>query len=134
MVFQSPLYRIGMFGLLHVFLYRFHKELGTRLHFSTTYHLQTNDQSERTIKTLEDILRACVIDFSGSWDPYLPLAKFSYNNNYHSSIGMLSLEILYGRKCRTPVCWGDVGHRVMERTKVVFQKTGLWKGLKWSSR
>ncbi|KAJ9552821.1 LOW QUALITY PROTEIN: hypothetical protein OSB04_016866 [Centaurea solstitialis] len=70
---------------------RFHFELGTRLHFSTAYHPQTDGRSERTIQTLEDMLRACVLDFGGSWDTYLPLAEFSYNNSYHSSIGMLGI-------------------------------------------
>ncbi|KAJ9544814.1 hypothetical protein OSB04_024521 [Centaurea solstitialis] len=77
---------------------RFHSELGTRLHFSTAYHPQTDGQSERTIQTLEDMLRACVLDFGGSWDTYLPLAEFSYNNSYHSSIGMPPFEMLYGRR------------------------------------
>ncbi|KAD5960638.1 hypothetical protein E3N88_12110 [Mikania micrantha] len=60
-------------------------------------------------QTLEDMLRACIIDFGGSWDDYLPLADFSYNNSYHSSIGMPPYEMFYGRKCQTPVCWGEVG-------------------------
>ncbi|GKF57069.1 putative reverse transcriptase domain-containing protein, partial [Tanacetum coccineum] len=62
------------------------KALGTRLNMSTAYHPQTDGKSERTIQTLEDMLRACVIDFGGSWDVHLPLAEFSYNNSYHSSI------------------------------------------------
>lgn len=74
---------------------KYHEKLGTRLLFSTTYHPQTDGHSERTIQTLEDMLRACVIDFCGSWDSYLPLAKFSYNNSYHSSIGMPPFEALY---------------------------------------
>nr|KAJ0200734.1 hypothetical protein LSAT_V11C600310350 [Lactuca sativa] len=65
---------------------RFHDEMGTRLHFSTAFHPQTDGQCERTIQTLEDMLRACVLDFGGSWDTYLPLAEFSYNNSYHASI------------------------------------------------
>ena len=101
------------------FWQKFHKELGMRFHFSTTFHPQTDGQSERTIQTLEDMLRVCVIDFGGSWDSHLPLAEFAYNNNYHSSIGAPPFELLYGWKCRTPVCWGDVGHRVMGRTEVV---------------
>ena len=68
---------------------------------------------------IEDILRACIIDFGGSWDSYLPLAEFSYNNNYHSNIGAPSYEILYGRKCRTVVFWGEVIHRVIGTTEVV---------------
>ncbi|GJU05218.1 putative reverse transcriptase domain-containing protein [Tanacetum coccineum] len=74
------------------------KALGTRLDMSTAYHPQTDGQSERTIQTLEDMLRACVIDFGGSWDVYLPLAEFSYNNSYHSSIRCAPFEALYGRK------------------------------------
>ncbi|GJW77572.1 putative reverse transcriptase domain-containing protein, partial [Tanacetum coccineum] len=71
---------------------------GTRLDMSTAYHPQTDGQSERTIKTLGDMLRACVIDFGGSWDVYLSLAEFSYNNSYHSSIRYAPFEALYGRK------------------------------------
>ena len=67
---------------------KFHEQLGTRLCLSTAYHPQTDGQSERTIQTLEDMLRACVIDFGGNWDDHLPLVEFSYNNSYHASIGM----------------------------------------------
>ncbi|KAJ9546782.1 hypothetical protein OSB04_019325 [Centaurea solstitialis] len=81
---------------------KFHEDLGTKLQLSTAFHPQTDGQSERTIKTLEDMLRACVLDFGGSWDTYLPLAEFSYNNSYHASIGMPPYEMLYGRRCRTP--------------------------------
>ena len=86
-------------------------ELGTRLKLSTAYHPQTDGQSERTIQTLEDMLRSCVIDFGGSWDSHLPLVEFAYNNSYHSSIGMAPFEALYGRKCRTPVCWLEAGEK-----------------------
>ncbi|GKF42271.1 putative reverse transcriptase domain-containing protein, partial [Tanacetum coccineum] len=72
---------------------------------STTYHPQTNGQSERTIQTLEDMLRACVIYFGNGWDRYLPLIEFSYNNSYHTSIKVAPFDALYGRKCRSPVCW-----------------------------
>ncbi|GKF59707.1 putative reverse transcriptase domain-containing protein, partial [Tanacetum coccineum] len=85
------------------------KALGTRLDMSTTYHPQTDGQSERTIQTFEDMLRACVIDFGGSWDVHLPLAEFSYNNSYHSSIRRAPFEALYGRKCRSPVLWAKIG-------------------------
>ena len=78
--------------------------LGTRLHFSTTFHPQTDGQSERTIQTLEDMLRACVMEFKGSWDTQLALMEFAYNNSYQASIEMAPSEALYGRKCRTPVC------------------------------
>ncbi|GKA74713.1 putative reverse transcriptase domain-containing protein [Tanacetum coccineum] len=73
--------------------------LGTRLDVITTYHPQTNGQSERTIQTLEDMLRACVLDFGGSWDVHHPLVEFSYNNSYHSSVRCAPFEALYGRKC-----------------------------------
>ncbi|GJW66759.1 putative reverse transcriptase domain-containing protein [Tanacetum coccineum] len=85
------------------------KALGTRLDMSTAYHPQTDGQSERTIQTLEDMLRACVIDFGGSWNIHLPLAEFSYNNSYHSSIHCAPFEALYGRKCRSPVLWAEIG-------------------------
>ena len=85
--------------------------MGTRLHFSTTFHPQTDGQSERTIQTLEDMLRASVIEFKGSWDTHLSLMEFVYNNSYQSSIGMAPFEALYGRKCRIPVCWDEVGER-----------------------
>ncbi|GKA76218.1 reverse transcriptase domain-containing protein [Tanacetum coccineum] len=82
--------------------------LGTRLDMSTAYHPQTDGQSERTIQTLEDMLRACVLDFGGSWDVHLPLVEFSYNNSYHSSVRCALFEALYGRKCRSPIMWAEV--------------------------
>ncbi|GJY38835.1 putative reverse transcriptase domain-containing protein [Tanacetum coccineum] len=85
------------------------KALGTRLDMSTAYHPQTDGQSERTIQTLEDMLRACVIDFGGSWNIHLPLAEFFYNNSYHSSNRCAPFEALYGRKCRSPVLWAEIG-------------------------
>ncbi|GKG39132.1 putative reverse transcriptase domain-containing protein, partial [Tanacetum coccineum] len=63
-----------------------HKALGTRLDMSTAYHPETDGQSERTIQTLEDMLRACVLDFGKNWDRHLPLVEFSYNNCFHTSI------------------------------------------------
>ncbi|GJU20542.1 putative reverse transcriptase domain-containing protein [Tanacetum coccineum] len=82
--------------------------LGTNLDMSTAYRPQTDGQSERTTQTLEDMLRACVIDFGSSWDRHLPLVKFSYNNSYHASIKAAPYEALYERKCRSPVCWSEV--------------------------
>nr|GEW66870.1 putative reverse transcriptase domain-containing protein [Tanacetum cinerariifolium] len=76
------------------------KALGTQLNLSTTYHLETDGQSERTIQILEDMLRACVIDFGNSWDRHLTLVEFSYNNSYHTSIKAAPFEALYRRKCR----------------------------------
>ncbi|GKV30672.1 hypothetical protein SLEP1_g39460 [Rubroshorea leprosula] len=91
----------------------FQRAMGTQLRMSTTFHPQTDGQSERTIQTLEDMLRACALDFSGSWDERLPLIEFAYNNNYHPSIGMAPFEALYGSKCRTLVCWTEVGEKQM---------------------
>ncbi|GJT21917.1 putative reverse transcriptase domain-containing protein [Tanacetum coccineum] len=70
--------------------------------------LPRTPSSERTIQTLEDMLRACVIDFGSSWDRHLPLVEFSYNNSYHASIKAAPYEALYGRKYRSPVCWSEV--------------------------
>nr|GFC11757.1 putative reverse transcriptase domain-containing protein [Tanacetum cinerariifolium] len=85
------------------------KALGTSLDMSTTYHPETDGQSERTIQTLEDMLRACVIDFGNGWVNRLPLVEFSYNNSYHASIKAAPFEAIYGRKCCLPVCWTEVG-------------------------
>ena len=74
---------------------------------STAFHPQTDGQSERTIQVLEDMLRACVIDFGARWDQHLPLAEFAYNNNYHSIIQMAPFEALYGRRCRSLIGWFD---------------------------
>ncbi|GKE40033.1 putative reverse transcriptase domain-containing protein, partial [Tanacetum coccineum] len=99
------------------------KALGTRLDLSTTYHPQTNRQSERTIPTLKDMLRACVIDFGGSWDVHLPLAEFSYSNSYHSSIRCAPFEALYGRKCRKPVLWAEIGEGSLIGPELVQETT-----------
>ncbi|GJT54560.1 putative reverse transcriptase domain-containing protein [Tanacetum coccineum] len=82
--------------------------LGTQLDMSTTYHPETDGQSERTIQTLKDMLRACVIDFGKGWERHLPLVEFSYNNSYHASIKAAPFEALYGQKCQSPVCWAEV--------------------------
>nr|GEV94148.1 reverse transcriptase domain-containing protein [Tanacetum cinerariifolium] len=83
--------------------------LGTRLDMSTAYHPETDGQSERTIQTLENMLHAYAIDFEKGWVNHLPLVEFSYNNSYHASIKAAPFEALYGRKCRSPVCWTEVG-------------------------
>ena len=85
------------------------KALGTHLNLSTAYHSQTDGQTERTIQTLEDMLRASVVDFGSSWDIHLPLEEFSYNKSYHISIQCTPFEALYGQKCRSPLCWTEVG-------------------------
>ena len=101
-----------------VFWQELHKALGTRLDFSTAFHPQTDGQSERTIQTLEDMLRMCVMDFGGQWDIHLPLIEFAYNNSYHASIEMAPYEALYGRKCRSPLCW-EVGERQLTGPELV---------------
>ncbi|KAA3488101.1 DNA/RNA polymerases superfamily protein [Gossypium australe] len=81
------------------------KSLGMKLHFSTAFHPQTDGQSERIIQILEDMLRCCILEFNGSWEQYLPLIEFAYNNSFQSSIKMAPYEALYGCKCRTPLYW-----------------------------
>ncbi|KAD1131209.1 hypothetical protein E3N88_43249 [Mikania micrantha] len=100
-----------------------HKALGTRLDMSTAYHPQTDGQSERTIQTLEDMLRACVIDFGNSWETHLPLVEFSYNNSYHTSIQAEPFEALYGRKCRSLICWAEVGDSQLTGPELVHETT-----------
>ncbi|GJT54631.1 putative reverse transcriptase domain-containing protein [Tanacetum coccineum] len=97
--------------------------LGTQLDMSTTYHPKTDRQSERTIQTLEDMLRACVIDFGKGWDKHLPLVEFSYNNSYHASIRAAPFKALYGRKCRSPVCWAEVGDSQLTRPEIIQETT-----------
>ncbi|GJS84651.1 putative reverse transcriptase domain-containing protein [Tanacetum coccineum] len=99
------------------------KSLGTRLDMSTTYHPQMDGQSECTIQTLEDMLRACVIDFGGNWDVHLPLVEFSYNNSYHSSIRCAPFEALYGRKCKSPVLWAEIGESSLIGPELVQETT-----------
>ncbi|KAM1444155.1 hypothetical protein ACFX2I_040341 [Malus domestica] len=101
----------------------FQEALGTRLLYSTTYHPQTDGQSKRTIQTLEDMLRSSVLQFGDSWHDCLDLMEFAYNNSYHSSIGMAPFEALYGKSCRTPLCWSEVGERVLVGPKIVEETT-----------
>ncbi|GJS58515.1 putative reverse transcriptase domain, ribonuclease H-like domain, aspartic peptidase domain protein [Tanacetum coccineum] len=97
--------------------------LGTQLDMSTAYHLETDGQSERTIQTLEDMLRACVIDFGKGWEKHLPLVEFSYNNSYHASIKAAPFEALYGRKCRSPVYWAKVGDVQLRLPEIIYETT-----------
>ncbi|GJQ89104.1 putative reverse transcriptase domain-containing protein [Tanacetum coccineum] len=99
------------------------KALGISLDMSTSYDPQTDGQSERTIQTLEDMLRACVIDFGNGWVKHLPLVEFSYNNSYHASIKAAPFEALYGRKCRSPVCWAEVGQVQLTGPELVQETT-----------
>ncbi|GJW99495.1 putative reverse transcriptase domain-containing protein [Tanacetum coccineum] len=109
--------------------------LGTNLYMSTAYLPQIDGQSERTIKTLEDKLRACVIDFGNGWVKHLALVEFSYNNSYYASIKATPFEALYGQKCRSLVCWAesyaDLKHESMEFQvgDRVMLKVSPWKGV-----
>nr|GEV22473.1 putative reverse transcriptase domain-containing protein [Tanacetum cinerariifolium] len=99
------------------------KALGTQLDMSTAYHPHTDGQSERTIQTLKDMLRACVIDYEKGWDRYLPLVELSYNNSYHTSIKATPFEALYGRKCRSPICWAEVRDAQLTGLEIVYETT-----------
>ncbi|GJY45734.1 putative reverse transcriptase domain-containing protein [Tanacetum coccineum] len=111
---------------------------GTQLYMSTTYHPETDGQSERTIQTLEDMLRACAIDFEKGWDRHLPLIEFSYNNSYHTSIKAAPFEALYGRKSRHLFSSRDRQKRYADRRRKplefqvgdkVMLKVSPWKGV-----
>nr|GEX17127.1 hypothetical protein [Tanacetum cinerariifolium] len=97
--------------------------LGTRLDMSTTYHPQTDSLSECTIQSLEDMLRACILDFMASWDVHLPLVEFSYNNSYHSSVRCAMFEALYGRKFCPPIMWAEVGEGQLIGPELVQETT-----------
>ncbi|GKB26528.1 putative reverse transcriptase domain-containing protein [Tanacetum coccineum] len=109
------------------------KALGTKINISTAYHPKTDGQSERTIQTLEDMLRACVIDFGSRWDRHLPLVEFSYNNSYHASIKAAPFEALYGQKCRSPTCWSKVGDSQLTGPELIRETikkiVSPWKGM-----
>ncbi|GJU71432.1 hypothetical protein Tco_1262837 [Tanacetum coccineum] len=95
--------------------------LGTQLDMSTTYHPQTDGQSERTIQMLEDMLRACVMDFGKGWDRHLPLIEFSYNNSYLTSIKAAPFKALCGHMCRSPICWAEVGDAQLTGPEIVHE-------------
>src|ERR1044072_709367 len=100
-----------------------HEALGTKLRQSSAYHPQTDGQTERTIQSLEDLLRACVLDHRESWGELLPLVEFTYNNSFHASIGMAPYEALYGRRCRTPLWWYQDGEQLLVGPELVQQTT-----------
>ena len=93
--------------------------MGNRLDLSTAFHPQTDGQSERTIQTLEDMLRMCIMNLGDSWADHLPLVEFAYNNSYHSSIEIAPYETLYGRKCRSPLCWDEIGERELTGPEII---------------
>ena len=111
-----------------LFLKGIQSALGLDLRFSITFHPQIDGQSERTIQILEDMLRACVlefrgswedhlhlVEFRGSWEDHLHLVEFAYNNSYQASIAMAPFEILYGRPFRSPICWTKVREVVLAK-------------------
>jgi hypothetical protein len=95
-----------------------HESLGTKLIHSSSYHSQTDGQTERVNQIVEDMLRACVIHFDKSWDKCLALAEFAYNNSYQASLKMAPFEAMYGR-CRTPLNWSQAGERTLFGPKLV---------------
>jgi RNA recognition motif-containing protein len=96
-----------------------HESLGTKLIHSSSYHPQTDGQTERVNQIVEDMLRACVIHFDKSWDKCLALVEFAYNNSYQASLKMAPFEALYGRRCRTPLNWSQAGERTLFGPKLV---------------
>jgi hypothetical protein len=90
-----------------------HASLGTHLIHSSTYHPQTDGQTERVNQILEDMLRTCVIEYPGSWNKNLSWAGFSYNNSYQESLKMAPFKTLYGRKCHTLLNWIELGEKAI---------------------
>jgi hypothetical protein len=86
-----------------------HASMGTELNYSTAFHPQTDGQTERVNQVLEDLLRACVLTYGSDWETSLSYVEFSYNNGYQASLKMAPFEALYGKKCRTPLMWSEVG-------------------------
>nr|GFC19787.1 putative nucleotidyltransferase, ribonuclease H [Tanacetum cinerariifolium] len=111
-------YSIKIRGLRLVFGrdYRKLRELG----LSSVQHFILKPMvSERTIQTLKDMLRACALEWTGNWDEYLCLIEFAYNNSWHASIKAAPFELLYGRKCRVPICWNKVGERLIKGLELI---------------
>jgi hypothetical protein len=87
--------------------------MGTTLNYSTAFHPRTDGQIERVIQVLEDMLRACALTYGTDWESSLPFAEFSYNNSFQAILRMAPFEALYGRKCRNPLAWSEVGERTL---------------------
>jgi hypothetical protein len=87
--------------------------MGITLNYNTIFHPQTDGQSERVNQVLEDMLRACALTYDKYWENSLPFVEFSYNNNFQASLRMAPFEAHYGRKCRTPLAWSEVGERTL---------------------
>jgi hypothetical protein len=98
-----------------------HAFLGTHLIHSSAYHPQTDGQTERINQILEDIHRACVLNYPGKWDKCLPLTEFSYNNSYQESLRMVPFEALYDRRCRTLVNWIEPSERTIFGPDIVIE-------------
>lgn len=108
---------------------KFQQGLGNQVNLSTTFHPQTDGHAKPTIQMLEGMMCACVLDFKGSWDGHLPLIEFAFNNIYHDSIQMAPFEALYGRRCRSPIGWFEIGkaeligpelvHQAMEKVEII---------------
>lgn len=96
-----------------------HPAMGMSLIFSTAYYSQTSGQTKRVNQIQEDMLRACAIMYSESWDICLPFAEFAYNNSYQANINGSSYEALYEQNCRTPINWSEVGKRSLFRSDMV---------------
>nr|GEY34103.1 putative reverse transcriptase domain-containing protein [Tanacetum cinerariifolium]GEY35669.1 putative reverse transcriptase domain-containing protein [Tanacetum cinerariifolium] len=105
-------YKMDRLARLYLNEISMQEALGTQLDMSMAYHPQTDGQSERTIQTLEDILRACVMEFRRSWDVHLSLVEFLYNNTYNSCVRCALFKTLYGRKCRSPIMWAEIKDRL----------------------
>lgn len=116
---------------------KLHEALGSRLDFSTAFHLHTDGQFERVIQILKDMLRSFVNDFHGSQEDYLLLAEFTYNNSFQANIQMAPYEALYSRKCRTLLCWIELGERRVLGLELVFEMEDkvklIWDRLKTAS-
>jgi transposase InsO family protein len=98
---------------------RLHETLDTQLCFSSAYHPRTDGQTKRVNQILEDMIRACALQYGRSWDKSLPYAEFSYNNSYQESLKMSSFEMLYGRRCRTLLFWTEAGERKVFRPNIL---------------
>jgi transposase InsO family protein len=102
-----------------------HASLGTHLIHSSAYHPQTDGQTERVNQILEDMLRACVMEYPSSWDKNLSWAEFSYNNSYQESLKMVPFEALYGRQCRTPLNWIESGKKAIFGPDIVVEAEAM---------
>jgi transposase InsO family protein len=98
---------------------RLHEALDTQLRFSSAYHPQTDGQTERVNQILEDMLRACVLQYGRSWDKSLPYVEFSYNNSYQESLKMAPFQMLYERRCRTPLFWSEAEEQKVFRLDIL---------------